>query len=158
MTMAPDDVADVLALLADADPRVLGGWGVDALVGRQTRGHRDLDLAVRADALDDSVAALIDHGYLVVTDWLPVRVELVDGADRVVDLHPLRFAEDGSAWQAGLGDSHYDYPADCWTRGCIGGRVVVCVADAWQRLAHSGYEPRPIDLHDLAVLDELGAG
>jgi lincosamide nucleotidyltransferase A/C/D/E len=45
------DVADVLAVLdalAHAGCRawVGGGWGVDALVGRPTRSHRDLDLAI----------------------------------------------------------------------------------------------------------------
>lgn len=42
------DVHRVLDLLSDADVEtwVSGGWGVDALVGRQTRTHRDLDLLV----------------------------------------------------------------------------------------------------------------
>lgn len=39
----------MLAVLggAGADVWVGGGWGIDALVGRQTRQHRDLDLMHR---------------------------------------------------------------------------------------------------------------
>lgn len=42
------EVIEVLADLREADCRawVAGGWGVDALVGGQTRPHRDLDLAI----------------------------------------------------------------------------------------------------------------
>jgi lincosamide nucleotidyltransferase A/C/D/E len=63
-----------LAVLADLTEgscavRVAVGWGVDALVGRQTRLHRDLDLA--SDARNETVAlrALERRGYRVETDW-----------------------------------------------------------------------------------------
>ncbi|HEY7989282.1 MAG TPA: hypothetical protein VIE19_08690, partial [Lapillicoccus sp.] len=60
----------VCAGLADAGVRfwLAGGWGVDALAGRQTRSHRDLDLLV--DAADEAVTleVLGDLGYVVETD------------------------------------------------------------------------------------------
>lgn len=72
---------------------------MDALVGRQTRPHRDLDLA--ADAKDETAA--LDElgllGYVVETDWRPVRVELVALDRGWVDLHleqPLSVAVFGS--------------------------------------------------------------
>jgi hypothetical protein len=42
------DVIEVLDALDSAGVEwwVLGGWGVDALIGEQTRAHKDLDLAV----------------------------------------------------------------------------------------------------------------
>jgi lincosamide nucleotidyltransferase A/C/D/E len=48
------ELGEVLGVLADLTEAgcsvwVAGGWGVDALVGRQTRSHRDLDLALDAD-------------------------------------------------------------------------------------------------------------
>ncbi len=49
--MTAEDVIDLLAAL-DAGGLaywVDGGWGLDALLGRQTRTHRDLDLGVRLD-------------------------------------------------------------------------------------------------------------
>jgi hypothetical protein len=76
------DLGEVLGVLADLTKAgcsvwVAGGWGVDALVGRQTRLHRDLDLAL--DPRNEMVAlrALERRGYRVESDWRPVRVELV---------------------------------------------------------------------------------
>lgn len=48
--------ADVQAVLAALDaagvPTWLdGGWGIDALVGRQTRPHSDLDLVIALNRL-----------------------------------------------------------------------------------------------------------
>jgi Aminoglycoside-2''-adenylyltransferase len=74
-----------------------GGWGVDALVGRQTRPHRDLDVDFDAAYEAEALAALQELGYVVETEWRPNRVELVAPARGWVDLHPLLLDEDGSA-------------------------------------------------------------
>ena len=44
--MTADAVLEVIATLEEASVRVWldGGWGVDALLGEQTRNHADLDL------------------------------------------------------------------------------------------------------------------
>jgi Aminoglycoside-2''-adenylyltransferase len=69
---------------------IAGGWGVDALVGHQTRIHSDLDLAVDVTqmALDHLLQAFGRHGYGVEADWRPSRVALVAGGARQVDVHP----------------------------------------------------------------------
>jgi lincosamide nucleotidyltransferase A/C/D/E len=154
-TTAADVVEIVSALAAvGVGARLGGGWGIDALVGRQTREHRDLDLAIDAEQLAAAEAALGALGFTVSTDWLPVRMELSQGG-RHIDVHPLNYQPDGSAWQAGLEGTRFDYPADAWARGTVGGATVVCLSAARQRLFHSGYPPRQIDLHDLALLDEV---
>lgn len=165
MATTASDVEDILRTLATVGVvgRIGGGWGIDALVGKrradalvagQTREHRDLDLAVTAEDLGRCLAALSSRGFMVTTDWLPVRVELSAG-DRHLDLHPLHFGEDGSAWQAGLDDTRFDYPADAWTVGRIGTSAVVCLTASMQRSFHSGYKPRDVDRHDLGLLDRL---
>ena len=55
--MLADDVALVVTALAEAGVAAWldGGWGVDALLGEQTREHDDLDLVM---ALADAAAAL----------------------------------------------------------------------------------------------------
>jgi lincosamide nucleotidyltransferase A/C/D/E len=50
-----------------------GGWGVDALVGRQTRPHRDVDIDAAYQA--PVLLALYERGYRIETDWRPNRVE-----------------------------------------------------------------------------------
>jgi lincosamide nucleotidyltransferase A/C/D/E len=136
-----------------ADPRIVGGWGIDALVGTQSREHRDLDLAIRADALDASLIALTSMGYRVTTDSLPVRIELSAAAIRHVDLHPLHYEQDGSAWQAAPDDARFIYAADGWVVGRIGGRDVICLSAQQQRTFHTGYELSDVARHDMAVLD-----
>lgn len=50
---------------ADALPFwVDGGWGVDALIGRQPRDHSDLDLAVEFAALPAFERALFAQGFV----------------------------------------------------------------------------------------------
>ncbi|GAB3023556.1 hypothetical protein GCM10011376_34850 [Nocardioides flavus (ex Wang et al. 2016)] len=130
---------------------VLGGWGVDALVGHQTREHRDLDLAVDVADWDAAVLACAGLGYLVETDWWPVRSELVSPRGWV-DLHPVRFDAAGNGVQARLDGATFDYPGEHLVTGALGDRPVRCVSAAWQLQAHSDYDPRPQDVHDLALL------
>jgi len=153
-----DEVLGVLADLIEAGCSVwvAGGWGVDALVGRQTRLHRDLDLAL--DARNQAVAlhALERRGYRVETDWRPVRVELVAADDRGwVDVHPVVFDATGHGRQADLGGGHFDYPPEAFDKGALGGVCVPCLSREQQLLFHTGYEPRAIDLLDLALLEGL---
>lgn len=134
---------------------VAGGWGVDALVGRQTRPHRDLDLAV--DARDETAAldVLGLLGYVVETDWRPVRVELVARNRGWVDLHPVAFDRTGHGRQVDMAGGHFEYPPEAFTEGAFGGDAVPCLSREQQVRFHRGYEPRPYDLHDLQLLERL---
>jgi lincosamide nucleotidyltransferase A/C/D/E len=132
-----------------------GGWGVDALVGRVTRPHRDVDLAVAAEGLDRAVTALGALGYLPETDWLPVRLELAAPGERWVDLHPVVFDAAGDGLQAGLDGASFAYPARDLVTGVLEGHVLPCLSADRQRAFHTGYPPRPQDLHDLALLAGL---
>jgi len=134
-----------------------GGWGVDALVGRQTRPHRDLDLAIDARRLAGALLLLAELGYTAETDWLPVRLELAGAGECWVDVHPVTFDERGDGRQAGLDGSHLDYPAGELVVGSIEGHRLPCVSAERQRAFHSGYPLRPQDQADLAALDLLPA-
>jgi lincosamide nucleotidyltransferase A/C/D/E len=153
------DITDVLQVLQRLDERgvrywVLGGWGVDALVGQQTRDHRDLDLAVDAEQFHEGMREVEALGYRVKTDWLPIRVELVS-LQGWVDLHPVRFDSAGHGVQAGPDGMTFDYPADALHSGMLGGRQVPCISVEHQISVHMGYEPRPQDLADLELLRRL---
>ena len=60
--MTPEDVVEVLTALdaGGIDYWVDGGWGIDALLERQTREHRDLDLGVGLDDVP-RIATLLPH-------------------------------------------------------------------------------------------------
>lgn len=147
----------VLDRLADAGCSVWvgGGWGVDALIGRETRPHRDLDLAVDATNETTAVAVLQSMGFAIDTDWRPVRVELVASGRQWVDLHPVTFREDGTGIQPNVEGGQFVYPPDCFVSGVIGGRRVPCLSVDQQIAFHSGYEPRAKDRADLNMLHSL---
>ncbi|WNM36796.1 amino acid transporter [Streptomyces sp. Li-HN-5-11] len=153
--MTADDVLSILAVLREADAEVWigGGWGIDALVCRQTRRHRDLDLMHREDQEPTVVAALADAGFIETLDRRPVRFVLTDPHGREIDLHPLVLAGDGSAVQASPGpDVPFVYPASCFVTGTILGSTVPCLSPEQQVYFHRGYEPADRDRHDMAQL------
>jgi lincosamide nucleotidyltransferase A/C/D/E len=153
--MTADDVLSVLAVLrnADVDIWIGGGWGIDALVGMQTRQHRDLDLMHRKGQEPAVMAALADAGFVETLDRRPVRFVVTDPHGREIDLHPLTFAADGSALQASPDPEHpFVYPASCFVTGTIQGTTVPCLSPEQQVYFHQGYEPADHDRHDMAQL------
>ncbi|MFE7935524.1 nucleotidyltransferase domain-containing protein [Streptomyces sp. NPDC057456] len=153
--MTAEDVLSVLALLrrVGADAWIGGGWGIDALVGEQTRDHRDLDLMHRLDQEPDVVTALSAAGFAETLDRRPVRFVVTDATGREIDLHPLVFAADGSATQASFDPERpFAYPASCFVTGAIGTSKVPCLSADQQVHFHQGYEPTGRDLHDMELL------
>ena len=155
--MSISTVLEILSVLEAHECRIwiAGGWGVDALLGRQTRSHRDLDLAVDAEHEALAVELLGGLGYQVETDWRPVRVELAS-QDGWVDLHPVVFDQTGVGRQADVNGGQFHYPREAFTVGVLGDRPVPCLSRPAQIRFHSGYQPRATDVHDLALLDDLG--
>ncbi|WP_030946388.1 nucleotidyltransferase domain-containing protein [Streptomyces sp. NRRL S-646] len=153
--MTAEDVLSVLTLLrrAEADIWIGGGWGIDALIGEQTRDHRDLDLMHRQDQEAAVMAVLSEQGFAESLNWRPVRFVVTDAAGRDIDLHPLIFKDDGSAEQASTIPEHpFIYPSSCFVSGTIGGSAVPCLSAAQQVFFHQGYEPSDRDRHDMAQL------
>lgn len=154
--MTRNDALAVLALLREAgtDVVVAGGWGIDALLGEETREHRDLDLLHRREEEAAVVAALESAGYTETLDWRPARFVLSHPSGLEIDLHPLEFAADGSAAQSSLDPAEpFRYPAACFVTGTIGTTTVRCISAEQQALFHQGYEPAG---HDVADMRRLG--
>ncbi|HKX14213.1 MAG TPA: hypothetical protein VJN19_03395 [Propionibacteriaceae bacterium] len=160
-SMSAADVGTVLSIAHTAGfdrVWIAGGWGVDALVGCQTRIHSDLDLAVDVTqlALDHLLQAFGRHGYVVEADWRPSRVAVVADGARQVDLHPIVFGAQGTGWQANVeGQAPFLYPEDAFAQGLIDGRVVDCLTVAQQLRFHHGWVQRERDIHDIALLEAL---
>jgi len=112
---------------------VMGGWGIDALVGEERRLHRDLDLIVDHGSLDTALARLRELGF---EEWFrnPSPVPFVehgiegdivvmrDAAMRVVDIHPMCLRELGASA----------------AEGTIGSHRISCVSAKLQVKAHTG--------------------
>ncbi len=140
-----------------------GGWGVDALLGRQTRTHNDIDLVIGDDEppfkQDEPPFRQIDQalgrqGFWFVGTFhhpgIPIpwcqmwrhragaKVEVLP-----VPLNKPPFAADGD----GAGGIR-----QLFTEGSIDGRPVPCLSAELQLLLHKGYPQREADNHDVALL------
>jgi lincosamide nucleotidyltransferase A/C/D/E len=160
--MTPTDVIEVLDCLEEAgvDFCIDGGWGIDALIGEQTRDHTDLDLALDRNDLDDACRALAERGFRydgTIEPGLPARLVLRDKQGRKVDLHPLLLDQGGDGWQqlSESGKAWGRYPAeDLDANGVIAGRQVRCLSPQLQFRFRMGYEWGDRDEHDVRLLVE----
>ena len=155
--MKADDVVEVLDVLeaAGVDVWVNGGWGVDALVGDQTRPHDDLDVFISSAHVDAVQDVLRPLGFVLMEDELPQAFVLRDPADRRVDFHPLAMQPNGSGVQHGLAGETWTMPADGFLGdGFVGGRRIRCVSPEEQVREHLDYEPRETDYADMRLLAE----
>jgi len=148
-------VAEILGRLDDAGVwySVEGGWGVDALLGEQTREHSDLDLGVRLDETD-RLCSVLDEFARDDHEW-PSSVILEDDRGRRVDAHPLTFDENGDGWQAKQSGGAYRWPGDHLdTRGRIGERAVRCITPELQVRWHEHEDFDDVDWDDMSALAE----
>ena len=159
MSALTTDAAEVLRILDALDAAgirtgITGGWGVDALLRRETRPHGDVDLGVASEVVDDAIDALEPLRYVLVRDDRPARVVLTSDVGEV-DLHPIVWQLSGPGVQTGLDGETFDYPvASLDAEGEIAGRAVRCATPALQVAFHGHYEPRDHDRRDMAALAE----
>jgi lincosamide nucleotidyltransferase A/C/D/E len=133
-----------------------GGWGIDALLGEQTRLHKDLDLVVARPDCGLVQAALEPLG-LIHDTWvepgLPARIVLRTDHGHQVDLHPVVFDALGNGWQPLGAGAWGGYPAEGLdAAGSIDGLQVHCLRPELQLCRHLGYPPDDDDRHDLRIL------
>jgi lincosamide nucleotidyltransferase A/C/D/E len=158
--MTADDVLEIVGWLraSDVDVWLLGGWGVDALVGEQTRDHKDLDLIVRDDDVARASDVLNERGFRMERG-AEGGVILRDGRDRVVDLHSVRFDDRGNGRFENENRGPFEHPAVAFAAGGnIAGRRMACLSAEAQMTNHTwGYTPGDTDFHDMRLLhDRLG--
>lgn len=148
------DVLHILDLLAaGVDVWLDGGWGIDALVGEETRPHDDLDLVIALADAEAARAALGRAGFAVVEDESPTRFVVADADDRRIDFHPVTFDAGGGGIQRLQDGSAFRYPPEGFgATGRVGGRAVRCLAATTQLLCHLGYEPDENDRRDMRLL------
>jgi lincosamide nucleotidyltransferase A/C/D/E len=148
-----DRVLEILAVLRSSGVRATldGGWGVDALLGRETRAHEDLDLVV---ALGDAARiqeALRPLGFALHEDHLPVRFVLRRDREQL-DFHTVTFDPEGGGVQPQPGGGSFRYPPEGFVLGQVRGESVPCISARVQVLCHLGYAPTAKDAHDVLEL------
>jgi FMN phosphatase YigB (HAD superfamily) len=158
--MTGHDVLGILHLLKDGRIEVWidGGWGVDALLGRQTRQHDDIDLVLRQGDIDRLTQVLGAAGFRRVEQGArPFNFVMADGRGREVDLHGVVFDASGNGLYGPQPEdgSGRVYPTDAFKgTGLINGESVRCLTAEYQMANHAAYDPGEADLHDVYVLHE----
>jgi lincosamide nucleotidyltransferase A/C/D/E len=173
-----EDVVDLYSGLLERGVQlwVDGGWGVDALLGRQTRSHKDFDAIVAFEDLPALAQFLSERGFSLKLIWENNRwapcpeppalvgrerpaVEaatafvLEDASGRELDFHVVRFDEHGRGTPAWA----YDlvFPPEAFAGlGTVGGTRVRCLSAETQMRTHTGYALKESDVHDLRLLHD----
>jgi lincosamide nucleotidyltransferase A/C/D/E len=151
--MTAERVLELLAVLRSGGVAATldGGWGIDALLGRETRPHEDLDLVVALGDVPRIRELLGPFGFTLHEDHLPVRFVLRRTGEQL-DFHTVSFDAEGGGVQPQLGGGSFRYPPEGFVLGRVRGESVPCVSAAVQVLCHLGYEPTAKDAHDVLGL------
>ena len=131
---------------------IAGGWGVDALLGYQTRPHNDFDLFVQKKDKIAITGILESCGYAENKEYdfedNPIWCNTLKG---IVDLHLFESVEPGS-WSM----QNQTCPSDIFSgQGTIGGIPVRCLTAEAQVEYRHGYELREKDKHDVLLLCDV---
>jgi lincosamide nucleotidyltransferase A/C/D/E len=149
--MAMADVIEIVQLFDQyhIDLYIDGGWGVDALLGEQTRVHADLDIAVEHRSASDIRALLEAKGFREIprNDSWECNFVLEDDQRRQIDVHSYTFDTAGNHVYG------VAYPFESLTGvGSIAGQSVKCISPEWLVKFHTGYQLDENDYHDVKML------
>jgi lincosamide nucleotidyltransferase A/C/D/E len=156
--MTGNEVVAIYEELEDRGVKVWldGGWGVDALLEKQTRPHSDLDIAIQKKDLPAFHSLLTKKGYwqLQRGDTSPHNFMLSDNGARLIDVHVIELDKDGNGIY-GPPENDDMYPAAALLgKGKVNGKEVRCISPEWMVKFHSGYKLRKSDFHDVLALCE----
>src|SRR2546425_8670313 len=96
--MHPGALVDLLQLFQSGGIEVWldGGWAVDALLGAQTRPHKDVDIIVRVADLPKLRETLADWGFEIRHGGTESNFVLADRSGLEVDVHAIVFDRVGN--------------------------------------------------------------
>ena len=152
---------DVLDLYSSLDKLGItiwldGGWGVDALLEKQTRPHKDLDIAIQEKDISKFREFLEARGYKEIKLDIarPHNFVLADDQGHGIDVHVIVLDAEGNGIYGPRADGVM-YPAAALAgTGAIEGVPVRCVSAEWTVKFHSGYELKEKDFQDVAAICE----
>ena len=133
-----------------------GGWGVDALLEKQTRPHKDLDIVIQQKDVAKLRGLLEAHGYKEIKLEIarPHNFVLADSHGHEIDVHVILLDEQGNGIYGPVENGEM-YPAEALAgTGSIAGQTVRCISARWTINFHSGYQLKEKDYQDVSALCE----
>ncbi|MBI2845794.1 MAG: nucleotidyltransferase family protein [Chloroflexi bacterium] len=154
MTVA--DAVDLYALLDNLGIQIWvdGGWGVDALLGYQTRPHKDLDIVIQEKDVPKLGRLLQALGYKEVKLEIAKPHNFVLGDDRghEIDIHVIVLDDKGNGIYGPVENGEM-YPATSLTgTGKIANQRVRCISAEQMIKFHGGYGLTEKDFQDVLAL------
>jgi lincosamide nucleotidyltransferase A/C/D/E len=154
--MEEKDVIDLYCKLKNLDIKIWidGGWGVDALVGRQTRFHKDLDLAIQQKDIPVFLKLLEAQGYKEIKLDIarPHNFVLGDNNKREIDVHVIVLNDKGDGIY-GPAKNGEVYPAAALIgKGKICNLEVDCISPEYVVKFHTGYDLKEKDYKDVLTV------
>jgi lincosamide nucleotidyltransferase A/C/D/E len=163
--MSATDVLRVLGALEGESLRftLAGGWGVDALIGTQSRQHDDLDVVIDDYEHNQPKAwqALVKLGFKHVASqtrrtWMPDLATFDDGAGHRVELVSIDWERLANASDSSESPLRVDaLKGDVFAEGKINGVVVPCLSSRVQLLYHTRYPLKETLQHDVDLLQSV---
>jgi lincosamide nucleotidyltransferase A/C/D/E len=156
--MTAGDVTEIYSKFSKLGIRIWidGGWCVDALLERQTRPHKDLDIAIQEKDVATFENVLGTQGYRRIKPEIERPFNFVVGDDEghEIDVHVIVLNEQGNGIY-GPAENGKMYPADSLQgSGTIDGHSVSCISPEWTVRFHSGYELKEKDFKDVSAICE----
>ena len=135
--MSEDAVIELIQLFEQNGLEIFidGGWGVDALLGEQTRAHGDLDIALQHRDVPKLRELLEARGYKDVPrdDTRDCNFVMGDDKGHEIDFHSYTFDDHGTLIFG------VEYPIDSLTgSGSIKGHPIKCISVEWAVKFHVG--------------------
>lgn len=167
--MTAEDAIGIYQRLVNHDIQIwlVGGWGIDALLGEQTRPHKDLDIIMLVDDVGRMRELLSHDGYQFGYLWeenlhtvdargveTATAFVLQDAEGREIDAHAVRLDAEGNGIPAWDAEGRILKRQDLAGEGVIAGVTVPCFTAEMQMACHTGYELPDKQAHDLERLHE----
>ena len=93
------DAKQIIRLATDAEIKVFldGGWGVDALIGYETRRHNDIDILVEKKDYHKFIQIIKNNGFYEIKMEYTTTNHTVweDLKKRIIDLHCFEYTKNG---------------------------------------------------------------
>ena len=126
--MTANDVADFCALMEKENIEIVvdGGWCVDALLGRQLRLHKDLDIALQWKDVPRLRQILSAQGFKQIKEDSQWNFVLADNLGHEIDVHAFVYGGNGNVVDGIM------YPAVSLTgKGTIEGCAINCITPGY---------------------------
>ena len=153
-----EDMHRYLDLFAELDLKIWidGGWGVDALLGEQSRHHEDLDFLIEKSDSDRLVKAIRLLGFKDVhtndhTEW---NFVMGTASGKYFDFHVIERTTDGNYTYGSPENPFHIAQESLQGQGQLGGRIIRCPSAEYQINSHSGYRLKQSDINEVTALGE----